>query len=76
MNHNIDDAEAFLRKCREDDPQRYADVCDKYPTISGRQQRRINQREIPVGLLGVQPAFIHPRTAEKYGVESVYADDE
>ncbi len=39
----------FFDTCKETEPERFKQVCDKYPTISGRQWARIRAKEFTVG---------------------------
>ena len=66
----------FFAKCAEEDPERYAEVCDKYPTITANQHRAIRRRERTVGLLGLQPAHIPANVALRNGLESIYESDD
>lgn len=51
--HNVRVRE-FLRKCKEDDPEQFKNVIEKYPTLSLRRWKSIRQREEPLGLLGTR----------------------
>lgn len=68
--------DAFFAACQENDPDGFAEVCDKYPTLSQNQNRAIRRREQCVGLLGLQPAHVNPELARRRGFESVYQDDD
>lgn len=67
---------AFMKQCREEDPKRVADVCDKYPVQSSARKHIIRNREITVGLLGLQRSRISNTTAGRYDLESIYMDQE
>lgn len=36
----------FMKSCREQDPTKYDEVCQRNPVIGQRQWRRIREREI------------------------------
>jgi hypothetical protein len=61
----------FFAKCREDDPERFEEVCSKYPVVSARRINAVKRRESTVGLLGLQPSRIPLRTAIEYDLDSV-----
>ena len=67
--------DAFFAECEERDPEKYAEVCEKYPTISANQHRAIRRRERQVGLLGLQASHIPTDLARRHGFESVYEDE-
>jgi hypothetical protein len=75
MNNHDKAVLEFLEKCKTEQPDKYQEVCDRYPTISARQWKKIHEREESRGLLGLQPAYISPETAETYGFESVYEEE-
>ncbi len=62
--HNEAVAE-FIEKCKRENPEKVAEIFEKYPTISGRQWRRIADREVP----------LTPALAEEIGIESGYEGD-
>lgn len=68
--------DAFLAKCAEEDPEKFAEVCAKYPTISSNQNYAIRRREVTVGLLGLQPSHISAEVARRNGFESVYDESD
>lgn len=56
----------FLRQKQEEDPERFREVCQDFPVLSGRQWRRIRERETP----------LTPSIALEHGVESGYSEDD
>lgn len=65
----------FLAQKKEEDPEAFAAVEAKYPTIPfERYLKRVRKREQPVGLLGLQPAHISTAVASEYLLESQYDD--
>jgi hypothetical protein len=68
--------DAFFAECETNDPEKFAEVCDKYPTLSQNQHRAIRRREHCVGLLGLQPAYVSPELARRRGFESVYDESD
>jgi hypothetical protein len=64
--------DAFLRESRERDPEAYAALEERYPTLTRNAWRTAQRREQPVGLLGLAPSFISLSVAQEYGLESVY----
>ena len=56
----------FFEKCRREDPEAYAEICERYPVISRRRLIRIKQREHTVGLLGLQASNIPNELAHVY----------
>jgi hypothetical protein len=64
------EVEAFFRQKQEEDPEKYREVCDKYPTQTHARQRVVRRREVTVGLLGLSPSRISLSNAIKYGMES------
>lgn len=67
---------AFFERCRAEDPERFREVCEKYPCLTRKMFRRIRRSERTVGLLGLQPASIPQGVAEEYGYESIYEEEE
>jgi len=49
MEHN-QEVQEFLKKAKADDPDRFKEVCDKYPVLTAKKWKAIRQREITVGL--------------------------
>ena len=39
---------AFFEKCQREDPKKFEEVAKKYPIITPRKQKAINEREIPL----------------------------
>jgi hypothetical protein len=69
-HHNL--VEAFLRLKRSEDPERFQEVANKYPTITPPKQQTLREREVVVGLLGLQPSALSPEEAYRHGFESRY----
>jgi hypothetical protein len=75
MDHN-EEVLKFLKKCEEEDSEKYKELEKKYPILSDRRYRTIREKERTVGLIGLQPSDRLPRwVVEKYGLESTYEDD-
>lgn len=52
MIDNHDDlVNAFFQKVKKERPEEYERVCEKYPIIQPWNQRAIDKREIPSGLI-------------------------
>ena len=68
--------DAFMQQCAEEDPEKFAEVCAKYPTITSNQNYAIRRREVSVGLLGLQPSHISAEVARRCGFESVYEESD
>ena len=66
----------FMKQCREERPQEVAEAIHKYPVQSSARKHIIRNREITVGLLGLQASRISLPTAEKYDLETIYMMDE
>jgi hypothetical protein len=64
----------FFDKCKEEDPERYDEVCRKYPVQTHARQAIINNREIPVGHLGLSASRVSMGIAAKFNVEAERAD--
>jgi len=62
--------EEFLRMKRDEDPETFAEIAEKYPTLSFDQWKRTQHRERAVGLLGLEPSDIPVAVALEYGLES------
>lgn len=61
---------AFFATVKANDPQRYAEVEERYrdhPVLNAKQWRRVHQKEQPVGLLGLQPCAVSAEIGERYG---------
>ena len=71
MNHN-EQVAAFLKAAKEQNPEQYAEICKKHPTLTPDRWKSVRRREVCVGLLGVAPVPIAPNTAFEHGVESIY----
>jgi hypothetical protein len=56
----------FLREAEENDPQHFKDVCKRNPVLSGRQWRRIREREVR----------LTPQIASEFGIDSDYRDED
>ena len=66
----------FLSEQRATNPERYKSVCAKHPTKSRKAMLRVKQREITVGLLGLQPETgLSNYVAQQHGFEVGYADE-
>lgn len=71
-----DAADLFLEVKANEDPARYRELAEKYPTISRMKHRRIRRRERTVGLLGLEAAYITPSEANRTGYESIYTSED
>jgi hypothetical protein len=59
---------AFLDDQRKKNPDRFRVVCAKHPTKSRRAMLKVKQKEITVGLIGLQPETgLSSYIAEKLG---------
>lgn len=68
--------EAFFQRARQENPELYEEVCEKYPVLTIAQARLIRHREQAGGLIGVQPTGNLPaHVAELYGYEVDSFDD-
>jgi hypothetical protein len=68
--------EAFFELAAQQNPERYAEVCAKYPVLTMSQARLIRYREQAAGLIGAQPTENLPsHIAELYGYEVVAAEE-
>lgn len=66
----------FLSKCRDEDEDRYNEVCEKYPVQTASRKKTVRRREVTVGLLGLSASRVSLGTATRYNVESVYQDEQ
>ena len=48
----------FMKECKEQRPEEYQDVCEKYPVQSRLRKLVVYRREHTVGLLGLSPSRI------------------
>lgn len=51
MPKQVDLVRAFFEQCARENPKKFKEICDKYPTISYTQLKLIKEKEIPRGLL-------------------------
>lgn len=61
----------FFAKAAAEQPEAHAAAVERHPVISRKQQRTIYQKEITVGLIGLEPVRIAAKVAEEFGVESI-----
>lgn len=66
----------FMRECREERPEEYKQVCEKYPVQSRLRKLVVYRREQCVGLLGHSPSRIPLAVAEKNDMEPMYSNSE
>lgn len=66
----------FMKKCKEENPKTYDEVCREYPVQSRLRKRTIRKREITVGLLGLSPSRISPAVAQQNDMETIYVNEE
>lgn len=66
----------FMRECREQRPEEYDDVCEKYPVQSWLRRRAVYKREQTVGLLGLSPSRISLAVAERNDMEPLFSNSE
>lgn len=60
--------QAFLEKMRQHDPERYKEVCKKYPVLTKRALGRIYEHELSgFGLIGLQQSRLPEADRESYG---------
>ena len=59
----------FMRSCQRKDPQRYEEVCERYPVLSSYQWRRVREQEIPF-------ASLSPEEISELGLDSTPTNDE
>jgi hypothetical protein len=69
MTHSQQVAQ-FLRYCQQNDPEKFKEVCKKYPVLSNHQWQTIGAREINVGLVGLGPTHIPNHIAADNNIES------
>lgn len=74
MKHS-DRVARFIYMCQRDNPELYKEICAKYPTLTTEKIKRIRNKEVNVGLLGLAPASIAPDVAAANNVESVKEND-
>jgi hypothetical protein len=73
LNHEEQVAE-FFSHLKKQDPAHWAEMCEKYPTLSPNRIRRLRRRERCVGLLGLQPVALPAATLAKYNMDGVYEE--
>lgn len=66
--------QAFFELSESSDPERYKEVCQKYPVQTPLRRQVIRRRELNVGLLGLSASRISMHTASRYDLESLYQD--
>lgn len=67
--------EEFLRNAEANDPDKYKEVCAKYPTLSRSKLRALRWREVNVGLLGLQPSRISQDVAAQHDLDYDFGED-
>lgn len=50
MNEHQQRVIEFLRKAEQQDPEKFKEICDKYPVLNRQQWSAIEKREKPAGL--------------------------
>lgn len=71
MNDHEEQVRNFMRSCKEEDKETYNEVCNKYPVQNSSRKHVIRNREITVGLLGLQASRISPSIAQRYDLEAL-----
>jgi len=67
---------AFMDQQRTQNPERYRNTCNRYPTKGRKAMMKVKQKEITVGLLGLQPETgLSNHIARQYGFEVGYVDE-
>ncbi len=59
----------FMQQVKEEDPEKYAEVCGKYDVISARQWKRIRKREQSIETL---PSSV----AQEIGLDVPYEEED
>lgn len=66
---------SFMDQKRKEDPKRFREVCDKHPTKSRKAMMKIKQKEITVGLIGLQQETgLSRHIAQQHGFDVSYDD--
>ena len=64
---------SFMNQQKAENPERYRNTCNRYPTKSRKALMRVKQTEITVGLLGLQSdTSLSPHVAHQYGFDVNY----
>ena len=66
---------AFMNDQRSKNPEKYRAACSKYPTKSRKAMIKVKQKEITVGLLGLQAEHgLSNHIAQQHGFDVSYDD--
>lgn len=65
----------FMQQMKEENPERYQEICDSYPSQTHERRKIVKRREIPVGLLGLSPSRVSTNVAARHGIESEYEEE-
>ena len=64
---------AFMNEKRTTEPEHYRNTCNRYPTKSRKAMLKVKQKEITVGLLGLQAETgLSNHVAQQYGFDIAY----
>jgi hypothetical protein len=66
MNNHDREVDTFFKMCKKQQPQKYKDLCERYPILRGPQWRDIQQHEVALSELDNIP----PSVAQAYGIET------
>lgn len=65
----------FFDRMKKECPEKYAEVCKENPIVTRAKLYSIFKKEIPSGLVGLEPCRISPSEANKASVDSSFYDD-
>lgn len=66
---------AFMNDQKAKNPERYRATCNRYPTKSRKAMIKVKQKEITVGLLGLQAEHgLSSHVAQQHGYDISYDD--
>jgi len=72
--HEEDVAE-FLKKVKEEQPERYRKVCESYPVVTRGKLATIWRKEVTAGLLGLTNGRISPGAASRADIDTSFYDE-
>lgn len=70
-----DAVKEFFDAAKRERPEEYEKVCQDNPIVTRAKLYTIFRKEIPSGLVGLEPCNISPSEANKIGVDSSFFDE-
>ena len=75
MSTHEQEVKEFFSKIKTESPEKYNEVCDKYPIVTAQKLKTIRTFEKTCGLIGFEKSKINLGEAMRANVESLQSEE-